>query len=177
MKLYVVRHGQIDANPNHLIISTTDEELNEVGIEQAKKLSEKFKEINYDFIISSPLKRTRKTAEIINVKHKQIQQEERLIERNCGILEHRNTDTFDFKPYCNYFQNVECEGGERIVECFDRVWELLNELEEHYPDKTIVLVTHHGICRAIACYYQGMPPDGDTTYYHQSNCEMVEYTI
>lgn len=44
----------------------TDIELNETGIEQAKQAKEQLKNYNIDQIICSPLKRTRKTAEIIN---------------------------------------------------------------------------------------------------------------
>ena len=46
----------------------TDIELNQEGIEQAKIISEKINEYNIDLIVSSPLKRTSKTAEIINEK-------------------------------------------------------------------------------------------------------------
>lgn len=177
MKLYVVRHGQIDANLKHSIVSTTDMELNETGEQQVQELSKKFEKIAYDLIIASPLKRTRRTAEIINKQEKEIQYEERLIERRAGKWEGICTDEFDFKPYCNYLTNIECPEGERIVEFCDRVWEFLNELEENYSDKKIVLVTHHGVCRAIACYYQGMPEDGNINCYHQDNGQMIEYDL
>lgn len=177
MKLYVIRHGEIDANVKHLIVSTTDMELNTKGIKQANQLKEQCHTINYDFIIVSPLKRTKQTAEIINVKHKTIYEDDRLIERKAGILEMTNIDTFDFKPYANYIENRECPEGETIVAFCDRVWEFLNELEENHRDSTILLVTHHGVCRAIASYYRGIPQDGDLTYYHQNNCEMIEYNI
>lgn len=66
MKFYVVRHGQTDWNAEGRIQGKTDIELNETGIEQARQLKELIKDYNIDLIISSPLKRTRKTAEIIN---------------------------------------------------------------------------------------------------------------
>lgn len=48
MKIYLVRHGQCDLNLNN-IYNYIDEDLNETGIEQAKNLNEKIKNINYDF--------------------------------------------------------------------------------------------------------------------------------
>ena len=65
MKLYVMRHGQTDWNVAGKIQGSTDIELNETGIKQAEATKEKLLGENIDVIISSPLKRARKTAEII----------------------------------------------------------------------------------------------------------------
>lgn len=177
LKLYVVRHGQVEANTKHLIVSTTDIELNDTGKKQVEELSKKIEQLEYDKIISSPLKRTKQTAEMINKKKRPIVWEDRLIERRAGNFENVCTDTFNFKPYANYLENLDCPNGEKIVDFCDRVWEFLNELEEKYNDKNIILVTHHGVCRAIAAYYQGLPEDGDLTKYHQNNGEIIEYCI
>ena len=88
MKFYVVRHGQTDWNAKGRIQGKTDIELNEIGIEQANKLKELIKDYNIDLIISSPLKRARKTAEVINEAVKcNIIFEESLKERGYGIFE------------------------------------------------------------------------------------------
>ena len=69
MKIYLVRHGQCESNVigrfNYI-----DEDINETGIEQAEKLREIIKDIDYDIVISSPLIRALHTAEIINIKNK-----------------------------------------------------------------------------------------------------------
>ena len=80
MKLYIVRHGQVPHNALG-IYCEIDEDLNEVGIKQAKELAKKIKNIECDIIISSPLLRARHTAEIINTKNKNIIIDERLHER------------------------------------------------------------------------------------------------
>ena len=58
MKIYIIRHGQIPHNVN-----TIDEDLIEIGIEQAKELKEKIENINFDIIIC--FIRAKHTAEII----------------------------------------------------------------------------------------------------------------
>ena len=62
MRLLLTRHGQTDWNVQGKAQGRTDTELNSTGIEQAKRLAEKIKNYNIDIIISSPLKRARKTA-------------------------------------------------------------------------------------------------------------------
>ena len=92
MKLYVVRHGQTDINLNNQINSINDEDLNETGISQALKLKEYIKDIDYDLIICSPLKRARQTAEVINMERNiPIIYDERVIERDFGEFEGKHT--------------------------------------------------------------------------------------
>ena len=67
MKIYVMRHGQTDWNLAGKAQGRTDIELNDTGIEQAKQTKKQIDNYKIDLIICSPLKRARKTAEIINV--------------------------------------------------------------------------------------------------------------
>ena len=85
MKIYVLRHGQTSWNVNGKIQGKQDTELNKVGIRQAYEAKEKFNMLNIDLIMCSPLKRTRKTAEIINEdKNLNIIYKEELMERDLG---------------------------------------------------------------------------------------------
>ena len=58
MKVYLIRHGEVNHNLYGLY-NREDEDLNETGMKQAKKLREKIKNIEYDTIISSPLLRAK----------------------------------------------------------------------------------------------------------------------
>ena len=68
MKVFVTRHGQTEWNALGKLQGRQDIELNKVGIEQAIMTSKKIKNENIDIIITSPLKRARETANIINKK-------------------------------------------------------------------------------------------------------------
>ena len=57
IKLYVVRHGKTNWNIEKLIQGKTDIELNEEGINEAKKLAESINIDEIDICMSSPLKR------------------------------------------------------------------------------------------------------------------------
>ena len=81
MKVYIVRHGQVPHNALKKY-NSTDEDLTQLGITQAKELRDKIKNINFDIIISSPLIRAKHTAEIININNNKIIYDDRISERN-----------------------------------------------------------------------------------------------
>ena len=82
MKIYIVIHGQTKCNVENKYNCRLDEDINEMGIEQAKQAREKVKKLNIDLIICSPMKRTKHTCEIINVNNIPVIYDDRLIERD-----------------------------------------------------------------------------------------------
>ena len=183
MKIYVVRHGQTDWNVAGKCQGRTDIELNNTGIEQAKNTKGQIKKYNIDLIICSPLKRAIKTAEIINEETKcNIIIDERLIERGCGEVEGTTEDEWpsivdneDIDIINNYNLNWNKLKVEPIQNVCNRVWNLLDEIEEKYKDKNILLVTHGGTCRAINAYFNGIGKDGHVQSAKIKNCEIREY--
>ena len=55
MNIYVVRHGRTNNNDLGLFNGRTDEDINDTGIEQAKKVRDFLKAINIDLIVCSPM--------------------------------------------------------------------------------------------------------------------------
>jgi len=156
MKLYVVRHGQTDWNINEKIQGQKDIELNDTGILQARSLKEEFNKLDVDLIMCSPLKRARKTAEIINQDKKlEIIYREELIERGLGDFEGKDCETEEDEIY-NYYKNDSKMNVEPVVELCNRINKLLNEIKTNYSTNTIILVTHSGTARAIEGYFYGI---------------------
>ena len=88
MKLLVVRHGRTDWNDLGKVQGLADIKLNKEGINQAYQTKEKLKDYDIDLIISSPLTRTRQTAEIINEgRNIKTIYDDRIIERDYGEYE------------------------------------------------------------------------------------------
>lgn len=182
MKLYVVRHGQTDWNVAGKCQGVTDIELNSIGIEQAKIASEKLKNYKIDLIICSPLKRARKTAEIINeITNCQVITDDRIIERNCGKIEGTTEEEWpsivkeDIDIINNYNLNWNGQNIEPIQDVCRRVWNLLDEIQEKYKDKNVLLVSHGGACRAINAYFNGIGEGGHVQSSKIRNCEIREY--
>lgn len=175
MKIYLVRHGQTDSNLTS-IYNYVNEDINETGIKQAEELSEKIKDIDYDVVFVSPLLRARHTAEIINVKNKEIIIDERLTERKHGSLEGKPTSITNREDYWYYYTETKYGTEERIPDLCKRVKEFLDELKEKEYDK-VLIVAHSGISKAFYVYFNGIPEDGKLLNLGLKNTEIKEYDL
>jgi broad specificity phosphatase PhoE len=84
-----LRHGQTDWNINFLLQGVTDIPMNETGIKQVQMAAAAIKKDDWDILLTSPLDRARKSAEIIAdaVGFDQVREHELLIERSFGEAE------------------------------------------------------------------------------------------
>lgn len=177
MKLYVMRHGMTKCNEEHKYNGRLDEDINDEGINQAKEASNIVKNLDIDLIISSPLLRTRHTCCIANVNNIDVIYDDRLIERDCGILTDKDLGKFYYTDYWNYYSSKKVDGLETIQDLFLRVKLFLDELKEKYRDKNILLVTHGGVARGIYFYFNEIPKDGMLDKFGSSNCEIKGYDL
>lgn len=174
MKVYIVRHGQVPHNAMEQY-NTNDEDLTDLGIEQAEELREKIKNMKFDIIISSPLNRAKHTAEIINVDNNKIIYDNRIRERNCGDLSGKPLTVTNREEYWNYNTTIQYGTSENIKVFFERIFEFLNDLKiEKY--KSVLIVAHSGVSKAFSCYFQGMQ-NGMFLNRGLKNCEIKEYEL
>lgn len=178
MELYVTRHGQTNGNVERIMDgSKRDIPLNEIGISQAQKTSEELKDTCFDLIICSPLTRTRQTMEIINTNNTPVIYDDRIIERDCGEFTGKSFDCLNRDLYWNYHDTTIYESAENIKDFFQRIYDYLNYIKEEYRDKRVLIVTHGGVSKAIHCYFNGIPEDGNLQNTGLNNCEVVKYTL
>ena len=179
MRLLLTRHGQTDWNVKGKIQGLTDIELNETGVEQAEATREKLLNENIDVIISSPLKRARKTAEII-AKGRNIPLliDPRITERCFGKFEGKTAQEFNFDEIWNYKLNKQYEDAESTGELFERIEKFLETIKEEYEGKTVLLVTHGGVTVPIRATLEGIPEGMEVLRgLGIDNCEVKEYTL
>jgi len=144
---YGVRHGTTEANVNDEFRGWEDFELDEQGLNEAREAAAWFVEhkIKPTRIISSPLSRARKTAEIIGTAlGVEVEVEERLKPLNVGEYAGEDKDkTWDeFVPYLDNPDEV-IPGGESVNQFADRDCEALEEyLTEAATDGPIIFVWH-----------------------------------
>ena len=131
MKLYVIRHGNTDSNRLDIYNGKLlNEDINNIGIKQAQEASKKIKNLNLDLIICSPLLRTRHTCDIINSNKIKVIYDDRIEERNCGVLTNTKIDNFYYTEYWNYYSKVKIDNLETVPELFKRVNLFLDEIKK-----------------------------------------------
>lgn len=154
-KLILIRHGESELNKNKVYFGALDSPLTEDGVEQISLLKNNLPD--YDFIYSSPLKRARKSAEILNFKNLSIIEDIRLKELNFGI--------FEGLSYCEILENYPHEAqkwkneginyifprGNSILDLEKSTISFVDEIKN--SNKTFLLVTHFGVINAILSHY------------------------
>lgn len=177
MKIYIMRHGETDWNLAKKAQGQTDIELNEAGINQALEAKETIKKFNIDLIISSPLKRAKKTAELVSNSNIEILFDKRLQERCFGDLEGSNTDTMDWENIYNCEKNISSNNIEPVSDFLNRVNDFLKEIKIKYPNKRLLIVTHGGTLRAVNACINGIPATKTLAGQGYHNCEIREFDI
>lgn len=173
-----VRHGQTYWNKNGIMHGQYDIPLNEIGISQAKKLSDRLKRDSFDVCYCSPLQRARTTALQILKNHKQTQiiYDNRLKELSKGLLEgkHLNSEKMLANEDPSILNKYQIESKR---EFFNRVASLINEIEQRHSGKRILVVAHSGTIKM--CYfafnYPTMPIHKAYYQLRIKNCE--PYTL
>ena len=153
MRLYFVRHGESEANTQHVISNRASPfGLTERGQEQAKILAGKLADIPLTSMYSSPIPRARETADILSRSFGQTYQvTEALREYDCGVLEDRS-DEESWKLHRQYYEDwtlrhdflSKPEGGESFVDIQNRFLPFAESLKLT-NESHILLVGHGGI--------------------------------
>ena len=173
--LYVIRHGKTNWNLKNIIQGRADVPLNDYGVKEANAVRELLNEIDFYKIISSPLVRAKKTAEIISNNQIPVVTDERIIERDFGEFEGLSKDDFDSTSFWNYSLNNRYVKAESVKQLLKRVYNFLDEYKELYKEKDILIVTHSGVIPAICCYFNGIPENNNIFTYHFKTCEIIKF--
>lgn len=95
---YFIRHGESEHNKREIFAGgTCDSSLTDKGVDQALLLKEKLTSIQIDHVISSPLIRAKKTAEIATGRSPIL--EEGLREINLGDFQGKSYGVIDLEEY------------------------------------------------------------------------------
>lgn len=153
-RYFFLRHGQNIHQAEHkdIIYIWPDGNppycLTEQGKEEAKKAGETLKQDKIDCLFSSDILRCRETAkivaEIIDYDIEKIIYDVRLRDLNWGAFGGKTKE-----EYWNFYNNdrmkafdIVIPNGESWNQCKERMISLLNEIEEEFQDKNILIVSH-----------------------------------
>ena len=174
--LYVFRHGQTDFNREGKAHGRLDIPLNEIGRAQARELAAALSDAGLEVIYSSPMSRTRETAEIVAERHKgaEIRTHDGLKERDVGVMQGRVAET-EFPDLYQKMYDPDFAppgGGESFNDTRRRVLGAVMEIVKTTERDTIGLSLHGGAMRGILQTLTGSayPPHGvpNTAYYRMA---------
>ena len=174
MKLYVVRHGSTNENMSKIMQGEMDTILNDGGREQARDAKKKLDGIHFDAVYASPKKRTWETANIIAGDDYIIIPDARLKSRNHGEFQGMARGDVNLKEYWNYNINRHYVTAENIQDLYHRVGSFIEFLKKEYPNGTVLIVTHSGVCRTLYYYFNGIPENGDMLDGYEAETGRVE---
>lgn len=154
--LYLIRHGEIDANVQRLWFGSTDADLNAQGESQAKALGEVFfkRHSEVKHIYASPMKRTLQTAaSLVDASNITLQPHGGLREFGLGEWEGQPHDFLerDYQFYSRMSENpgFTPPGGESALQVRDRVVAALTEIRDRHRGEHVAIVSH-GAAMGIA---------------------------
>lgn len=158
--LYLLRHGQSEANAQHIVAGSHDSPLSPIGIAQAEYAGDTAKRFfDFDLIVSSPMSRALQTAQIvaqrIGYPVEDILVIDDLRERNLGEVEGKD---YTQAPHHNgnYEDAENVPGVEPIGDLLTRVQGVLAQLRVR-PEQNILIVAHNGCGRMLKVALAGEP--------------------
>ncbi len=171
------RHGQTAWNLERRFQGTTDIELTETGVAQARRAARQLAALGPDAIIASDLRRAVDTAaELAAVTGLQVTYDEGLRETYAGVwqgLTHEEIMERHGEEYAAWKRGepVRRGGGELETEVADRAAPVVERNVEKLPDGGIlVVVSHGGTIRTTIGRLLGLEPSSWEALGGLTNC-------
>ncbi len=165
VRVFLLRHGQTEANVRGRFAGRTDEPLTEEGERQALRAGEYLRAEGVSRIYHSPLLRTRRTAELMaqSLDGVELVPEPGFLEINIPPWEGRYKYELRKDPAMQYEvwsrapHRFFIPGCETLAEVYGRAVRTLEELFHREAGNTVVVVTHMVVVRVLLVHYLELP--------------------
>lgn len=173
--IYIIRHGQTDFNVRQIVQGRgINSDINKTGIQQAAKFFEAHKEIQFEIVYTSTLKRTWQTVDAFIAKEIPHIATPALDEIDWGIFEGVEHHPDLQKEYYDIIQawkngnlSIKIEGGESAQDLADRLQPFVEELAK-IKYQNILICTHGRTLRILLCLLLNKPITKMDTFEHQN---------
>lgn len=160
--IYFVRHGESEANILEIYYNRGNKYgLTKKGISQVQKLAKKLRNVKFDKIYSSPLRRTIETADILSKEFKiPYTRSSLIVEYYTGVFEGkskvenggiRNKEHLNNEKlwFLDELFNKRIKGGESYNDIKKRFLKFYNEklLKLDLENKNILIISHAGFLK------------------------------
>ena len=165
-RLYLLRHGSTKSNRAGRYMSRSEEGLSGDGRWQVRQLAQRLATSELAAIYSSPLQRTKETAQsVAQPHHLNIEIVPEFNELNlcrwAGLTatEIAAQDPEAWDIWCTNPRSLSIPGIESFVELQSRIWKGLEQITTNHPRGNIAVATHDGIIRIAVLLALGISLD------------------
>lgn len=162
-RISTIRHGQTHYNLEKRYAGSIDIPLDETGVEDAKNAAYKLKEYEFDIVITSSLKRTIQTAELLVAgRNIQIIRNNQCIERNYGKMQGLNfIEVEKVKPRILYlkvnsdFHSLNPPGGETFPALRKRAKAFSQFIFQNFCGSRILVISSSAFMQQLHGIFRG----------------------
>ena len=174
--LYIVRHGQTDLNKQGIVQGRgRNTDLNDEGRHQAQLFHDAYKNVPFDKIYISELKRTQQSIQPFIDDGLSFEKLSGLDELAWGVLEGQPSTPENKAAFMKLMRDwldgnldSKFEGGESPNEVKARQLEALKVIMSHPEEKTILICMHGRALRLFLCILQNLPLTEMENFPHQN---------
>jgi len=163
-EILVIRHGETEWNQQGRMQGQRDSPLTPLGLQQARQVARRLREVPHAALYSSDLGRAHQTARHVadETKH-EIVSDRGLRERCFGIFEGLTNAEIQVRhpdlyvPFSKRDPHFAMPGGESAAQFHQRCLGTLRTIAERHERQTVVVVTHRLVLDALYRAATGMP--------------------
>ena len=175
-EIYIIRHGETELNRQGIVQGRgIDSDLNDTGRAQAEAFYQTYKNIPFDKIYTSDLKRTWQTVQKFIDSGLPWERLSGLDELAWGVWEGKSNtedsrdafrlmlESWESGDYTAHF-----EGGESVQDVYDRLKTPMEILSGRPEEEKVLLCMHGRAMRVFLCLLTGKPLSEMTGFAHQN---------
>ncbi|WP_238395256.1 histidine phosphatase family protein [Mucilaginibacter sp. 14171R-50] len=174
--LYITRHGQTDLNKQGIVQGRgRDTDLNDEGRRQANQFYEAYKDVPFDKIYVSALKRTQQSVQQFIDLGIPYQKLSGLDELAWGVHEGQAATPDTKAAFLQLMRDwldgkldEKFEGGESPNEVKERQLKALETIMSHPEEKTVLICMHGRALRLLMCVLTNQPLTQMDNFPHQN---------
>lgn len=164
MRLWLVRHGETEANVAGLYSGHAPTPLTERGIAQAQTLGTLLRNVPVDNVLCSELERACHTTQLIlgdrEVPVRNMPELNEMFFGDWEMRHHRDLtreDAENYAVWCNDWQNATPTNGEGFQAFSQRVERFITQLADYKTCQNLLVVSHQGVLSVLIARLLSMP--------------------
>jgi probable phosphoglycerate mutase len=160
----LIRHGAHALGGETIAGRLPGVRLSPLGRDQAAAMAERVAQVPVSALYSSPVERTRETAEILAARiGLPVRLSEALAEIDFGAWTGSSVEDLRgseaWSRWNRFRSGAEAPGGERMLAAQARMVSEMLSLREKHPEQIVALVSHGDVIKGAVAYWLGVPLD------------------